>query len=323
MGGGSKTTKQEMPQFQQDYLQQTVLPFAQTVANTEFTPYAGSFAPEMSGFTSQAGGLFGQMANTASMTPADYQGVINQNLAGFQGNVIDPTMAAMERRFAQERVGEQGNVIGSGAFDSSRRAVFEGEREASRDVAMAQTMADLQRQGYDAAAAQTMAQLAAQQAGQSGAASGLMGVGATEMGLGATQLEGQYGEFMRQEQDPYQRLSALTGGAGAIPGGYGATTESKKPGLFDYLTLGATAASAFASDIRLKTNIRSAGKIGNVNLYEWDWNDEGKRVADPAQPTFGVMAQELQETHPQHVQIGPDGFMRVDYKGLAAELEAA
>jgi hypothetical protein len=32
------------------------------------------------------------------------------------------------------------------------------------------------------------------------------------------------------------------------------------------------------------------------------------------------MAQELQETHPHLVQLGSDGFLRVDYSGLAAEV---
>ena len=49
--------------------------------------------------------------------------------------------------------------------------------------------------------------------------------------------------WLYQQQNPYQQLSALSGGAGAIPGGYGTTTESYKPGLFDYLSAAAMGAS--------------------------------------------------------------------------------
>jgi len=236
MGSSKTTTEQSMPQFQQDYLENTIIPFAKDVSQTPFQAYTGQRTPEMSDYTTQAGGLYGDIAGMGNMTPADYQSRINQNLAGFQGNVIDPTMAAMDRRYAQERVGQDANVIGSGAFDSSRRAVFEGEREAGRDVQMAQTLANLNRQGYDAASAQTMQQLAMQQGALGTGAAGLVGVGSTDTALNAANLDAAYQEFMREQQDPYQKLSALTGGAGSIPGGYGTTTETQKNGLFDYLS---------------------------------------------------------------------------------------
>ena len=140
-------------------------------------------------------------------------------------------MAAMDRRYAQERVGQDANVIGSGAFDSSRRAVFEGEREAGRDVQMAQTLANLNRQGYDAANAQTMQQLAMQQGALGTGAAGLIGVGSAQQGLTQADLAAQYQEFMREQGMPLQQLGALTMGAGAIPGGLGTQSTVERPGL--------------------------------------------------------------------------------------------
>ena len=245
MGSGKTTTEMTMPKFQQDFLENTVIPFATGISETPFEAYTGQRTPEMSGYTTQAGGLYGDIAGMGKMTPADYQGLINENLAGFQGNVIDPTMAAMERRYAQERVGDDAGVIGAGAFGGSRRAVFEGEREAGRDVGMAKTLADLNRQGYDAANAQTMSQLGMQQGALGEGAAGLAGVGGTETALSAANLDALFQEFMREQGDPYQILSALSGGASAIPGGYGTTTETEKKGLFDYLSAAATAASGF------------------------------------------------------------------------------
>jgi hypothetical protein len=108
---------------------------------------------------------------------------------------------------------------------------------------MAQTLANLNRQGYDAATAQTMAQLGMQQGALGAGAAGMMGVGTADTALDAAALDAAYQEFMREQQDPYQKLAALQGSAAAIPGGYGTTTESYNPGLFDYLSAAATAAS--------------------------------------------------------------------------------
>jgi hypothetical protein len=243
MGSSKTTTEQTMPQFQQDYLENTVIPFATDISQTPFQAYTGQRTPNTSGYTTQAGGLYGDIAGMGNMKPADYQALTQQNLAGFQGNVIDPTMAAMDRRYAQQRAAQAANVIGSGAFDSSRRAVFEGEREAGRDVQMAQTLANLNRQGYDAANAQTMAQLGMQQGALGAGAAGMMGVGSAETALSAANLDAAYQEFMREQQNPYQQLSALSGGASAIPGNYGTTTETQKNGLFDYLSAFAMGAS--------------------------------------------------------------------------------
>ena len=161
-----------------------------------------------------------------------------------------------------------------------------------------------------------------QQAQQGAAAAGLTGIGGMETALSAAEIDALRNEFMREQQDPYQKLAALQGGAGAIPGGYGTTTETKKRGLFDFLTLGATAASGtnFMSDIRLKENITPIEKVGGVQFYSWDWNDEGKKVAHKDQPEFGVIADDLQETHPHLVTRGGDGYLRVNYVGLAMEL---
>jgi hypothetical protein len=81
--------------------------------------------------------------------------------------------------------------------------------------------------------------------------------------------------------------------------------------------------SLLSSDRRLKTNIQPYAERNGLKFYTWDWNDEGKRIADPAQPTVGVMADELQATHPHLVHMADDGYLRVDYGGLSGELGAA
>ena len=69
-----------------------------------------------------------------------------------------------------------------------------------------------------------------------------------------------------------------------------------------------------ASDIRLKENIVKLGKYNSgLNMYTWDWNEEGKKIAHPDQPTVGVMAQEAMLVFPEAVMKGDDGYLRVDY----------
>ena len=64
--------------------------------------------------------------------------------------------------------------------------------------------------------------------------------------------------------------------------------------------------------MRLKTDIQRVGSQDGVNIYTWNWNDEGKEIAGD-QPQIGVLAQEIQQTNPDAVVKGEDGYLRVDY----------
>ena len=70
------------------------------------------------------------------------------------------------------------------------------------------------------------------------------------------------------------------------------------------------------SDIRLKDNITKVGSLENgISLYTWEWNDEGKRLAGD-DPTYGVLAQEVQEVIPEAVTRGNEGYLMVNYAEL-------
>jgi hypothetical protein len=70
---------------------------------------------------------------------------------------------------------------------------------------------------------------------------------------------------------------------------------------------------AAVSDIRLKENIQQVGTAKNgIPLYVWDWNDDGQRVTGETSG-FGVIAQEVRETHPNAVIEDEDGWLRVKY----------
>jgi len=51
-----------------------------------------------------------------------------------------------------------------------------------------------------------------------------------------------------------------------------------------------------------------------VKIYTWAWNEEAKRIGADSIPGFGVIAQEIQETHPDAVIVGDDGYLRVNYR---------
>ncbi len=79
-------------------------------------------------------------------------------------------------------------------------------------------------------------------------------------------------------------------------------------------TLGGGSSSG-GSDIRLKENIEKTGTVKGINLYTWDWNEEGQRIVGD-QKAFGVLAQEIKEQRPSAVIQGSDGYLRVDYSKL-------
>jgi len=78
-------------------------------------------------------------------------------------------------------------------------------------------------------------------------------------------------------------------------------------------------ASILASDRRLKDNITKVGKIQDINIYTWEWNDEGRKIAKDT-PSIGVIAQEIQEEHPECVIEHDDGYLRVNYSELFQEV---
>jgi hypothetical protein len=68
------------------------------------------------------------------------------------------------------------------------------------------------------------------------------------------------------------------------------------------------------SDRRAKKNVEKVGRLKGHNLYEFRYKDEP--AGGPKH--IGVMAQEVEKTHPDVVSRGPDGMRRVDYGRLFA-----
>ena len=119
------------------------------------------------------------------------------------------------------------------------------------------------------------------------------------------------------EQRDYDLLVAEMGAAGAA-----AQAKAAGRGSIWGAIIGGVAtvgAAKVASDIRLKEDIQLFDTLpSGVNIYTWRWNEEGKRIGADRYPGFGVLAQEIQETHPDAVSEGEDGYLLVNYRKVLA-----
>lgn len=254
-----------------------------------------------------------------------------------QANTLN--QQAAEAAAAREQAARAGNMAAANQF-AAQQAQFEQQaRQANMAAQNAQAQAQAQmQQAANQANFGGQFQVAGQRAGAAGQLAGLgqqmfgqgqsitqqqQAFGQQQQALNQALLDaarGQYGGFVGA---PQQSLNLPIQAVTAGNMGQGTQTGSYSPGLFDYLALGASTIPFLPSDRRLKENLNKVKETGGVTFYSWDWNAEGRRVADPEQPTVGVIADELQETRPHLVHRGSDGYLRVDYAGLLKELEAA
>lgn len=261
MGGSTKTTtsEQKLDPLIKNWIaeQQTM---ARNVANTPFTPYTGDMvaglspdelaaAQRMRDIVSSGVGRadIAQAAElsrrAAGYSPEQFQQNVQGFMSPFQQQVVDATMATMARRQAESDAATRAQMARAGAFGNERRGVYEAQLAGERELQQRQQLADLYSQGYGQAAALASA-LPGQQmaAAQNLAAMGtgttdfetrlaglLSGVGQQERAISQAELDAAREEFMRQQQDPYQKLAAMGAGLAGMPGGYiGTTTQTEK-----------------------------------------------------------------------------------------------
>ncbi len=104
-------------------------------------------------------------------------------------------------------------------------------------------------------------------------------------------------------------------GAMGILGGQQAVAQGQQ----NAMGLAAIMMKAF-SDPSLKQNIEQVGKIGPLNLYQWEWKPEFEDTVVAQCPTIGFISTEVKEHYPEYVgEFG--GFDTINYPALIEELE--
>jgi hypothetical protein len=365
MSKGASTSKQELPEWQRQQAQE-VFQAGKSLAGQPFVPYTG---PRVAGFNPDqlqqfqaTRGLFEtgmqydpltglqglaqqgapQIGQVGSLLGAD----IGAYQSPYQQQVIDQSMADIQRQADIARGQSQSQAIGAGAFGGSRSALLESESQRPYIEQQARTAAGLRQSGFeqaqraaesDIARQQQMAMFAPefelrarqQQAGllggvgaeQQARLAGLGQIGAQQQGLGQAGLQSAYEEFQRALAYGPQQFGLLAAGQGVTTP---TTTTSQKTGLGDILGSAAQlygmsllpGSGGFSnpfSDERLKENIKPIGKSENGhNVYTWDWNDKAKELGVNT-PTIGVLAQEVMKYMPEAVIEDESGYYMVNY----------
>lgn len=319
MGASKQKTETELPEFQQEFLEETVIPAAKDIFATPFTPYEGNRVAGLDPRYGEATDIYRGFRDEDAYSPDVFGSRVEANLANL-GTNVDPYLAAQQRQFDIAGTQQEADLVRSGAFGNVRRGLVEAEQAAAENIAREQMVEDIRQQDLNRAMGLTQQQIASEQALAGQAAGGLTQLGQVGTLQEQLALDAPYEEFLRETSYPMQAFGVLPMAAGTIPGGLGTATQTSRPGFGSYLSGGASLAGAlFGSDVRLKSNIERTGNHKGVNYYRWTWNGEAKRIGVDSHPTSGVMAHELASTHPHLVTAGEDGYLRVNYDGLHRE----
>ena len=263
---------------------------------------------------------YGDGGFSTQLSP-EYQALLGPALTGaggllsqFQG--FDPSQRATEiygeqAALLQPGFEQQATALQNQLFGGGRLGLrLAGE---SQGLGAGSGMVQPDALGLGRAQQQTLAQLAAgarQQALGEQAQLGQMAQGLFGIGQGISGIESQ---LMAQGLTAEQARAASALGAGNLAISPYATAadmaqrqQEATAGFFGSLAGGI--GTAVASDMRLKDNINHVDTLPNgIKLYTWDWKEERN------EPTFGVLAQEVQQVIPEAVIQHPSGYLMVNY----------
>jgi len=362
-GGGdsTQTTVQKMdPEVRQKWLE--MYSKADDVANQPYSPYTGEMIAQYDPLQLQGFDAYENAVGTGSGTLNNALNILNnQNLNytpdsvntrtmgstfedylnPYTGEVIDTTMADMERQRQMMMSDVAGSAQAANAFGGSRHGIAEAETNRGFADEMGQISAQLRDQGYNTAmqgfmgdsalmqqgdvanqsanlaaalsnseleqsAAGMMAGMSEQERSQAfGDAQMLVDVGAEKRSMDQAHLDLDYAKFLEEQEHPMKQLEVLQSAFGITPqitSTTGVTDADKKPDLWQNF------ADTF-SDVRLKDNIT------NLNGYSYNFKSR------PEVATGGVMAQEVELIAPHLVNTDVEtGYKRVNYEALVGVL---
>ena len=139
----------------------------------------------------------------------------------YQQEVIDTSLAAMEREQQKGLGALRNQAVKAGAFGGGREAAMMGEYQASADMARAMQEAQMRQQGFESSQAQALAQLQAQQ-----------GLGTYQTQLGGTQRQITQGQLAADQEAAreaafadYTQLGLVAPQLASVIGGFPAATQ--------------------------------------------------------------------------------------------------
>jgi len=322
MGGKSGTTTQSV-QIPKEVLARynAVNSQAQSVAATPFQKYSTNPNDFVAGMNQQQYGGIGQINQAANMaqpsiayaqqglTGQGYQKGVQEYMNPYLQNAMGATAAQMQNVNQQQQNQLTGNAIQQGAFGGDRAGIARNNLINQQNLAMGQTLGQMANQGYQQSAQNYMqgmnsigqlglqGQQAALQGGQA-----MLGAGTLEQ---QTQQAGQtalYNQFLQQQAYPFQVAQFLANIAMGTGGLSGSTTTTTQP-------------MPFFSDRRLKKNVERIGQTDEgLPIHKFEYKGDPK-----GQKHIGLMADEVEQVHPEAVGTHKSGYKVVDYDRATSE----
>lgn len=359
-GGGSSnfsfqnTSSTYTPNPEAQAANRQVLGMAENVASIPYQPYGGQmvagFTPDqmqafeatrqMQGisqpYINAATNLQGQAVNLAD--PRNFnQQTLSQYMNPYQQDVVNATMANLGQLQQQQQNQLSSQAIKQGAFGGDRTGIARAALSGQQNLANAQTLAQLQQQGYTQAMGQynqqqaqaiQTAQNAAYGLGQLGGQAqnaaltgiqALLGTGAQQQGLAQQQLSNAYNQWQQERAYPYQQAAFYAGLVGGTAPNMGGTTNTVGFGSgqtqIQQPSGGGGAAGAIsslmsflpamfgASDEDDKTDIKYLGRDPDTGEKMYSYRYKGDPKSYPK--VVGPMAQDIEEDEPERVaEIG-------------------
>lgn len=266
-----------------------------------------AYDPATGGYSSQLSSPFQQYLTQAT---GGAQGFLSQ-LTQFDPQqrtqqIVEQNAALLEPLFAQQRAKQAGQSFMGGRLGLRLAGEGVGAGEGSG-------MVNPDFYGLNVAQSQALAGLvpqASQQAYNEMGQLSQLGTGLMSSAMGVSDLERQLLSLGVDAETA--RSAADTAAANVIMEPYGMMQQAQAAKSANRAAIGAGIVKGVAtkfSDIRLKDNITHVDTLDNgIKLYTWDWNDS--TIADP---TFGVLAQEIMTIIPDAVQEHESGYLKVNY----------
>ena len=271
-----------------------------------------SLSPEQLAMQQQLFGGAGDFYGQAMTPTAQREQDIYQRIRAAQSPEEERQRLALEERLAQQgRLGVRTNMFGG----TPEALAMEKAQAEARNQAMLGAMQQAQTEQAQQAAlgGQFLQQSYAPQAALLSAFAPSLDV--ASMADVARRQQGEYDleTALANLSGSVGQQAALGELYGSMFGGAGGLLGSITGGTADVVS---SLIANWPSDVRLKENITKVGSLDSgINLYTWDWNEEGKRLAGDT-PTVGVLAQEVQQVMPEAIIRGDHGYLTVNYSKL-------